>query len=161
MAVLLSPFGRFVTLNPVHGKSVFTPFLDLTIMKNILFLFILFATPTLLRALPVEVISSFHTRLSGHTNHWKERLYVTGTVKNVLPGLRASGSYVEVDLLAADGRILDRARDQIGRPNGHPRLNRSGRALYTVSFPEALAAQAVSARVLFHNHSPGACPQQS
>lgn len=117
--------------------------------------------PSLLRALPVELVSSSNTDLSGHTNHWKKRLYVTGTVENILPGLRAPGSYVEVDLLAADGRILESARDQIGRSSGHPRLNRSGRTLYTVSFPEALAAQATSTRVRFHNHSPGACQRQS
>ena len=67
----------------------------------------------------------------------KDRVFVTGRIRQTLGQEIPAPAHVDIQLLAADGTVLAEKRDDIDP--GHPRLSRARSGLYpfVVSFPLA------------------------
>ncbi|MFZ4683134.1 MAG: hypothetical protein ACOYMS_11570 [Terrimicrobiaceae bacterium] len=126
-------------------------------MKMFLLLATLIASATMIRALPVQTDSGSHAILTAQTTSKHGKLYVSGTVSGLQPGLRHSASHVEVDLVDARGQTIASVTDKIGKSSRHPRAAGQREERFVASFPGEVARQAISVRVVFHNHEHRSC----
>jgi len=126
-------------------------------MKTLLLLATLIACATAVCALPVRTDSGSRANLTAQATSKHGKLYVSGTVSGLQPGLRHAASHVEVDLVNARGQTIASVTDKIGKSSRHPRAAGQRKERFVASFPGELARQVVSVRVVFHNHEHGSC----
>ena len=79
-----------------------------------------------------------------------DRLFVTGSLSQILGQDIPAPAHVDVQLVAADGTVLAEARDDID--SSHPRLSRArrGRISFVVSFPLTEVGDAARIIVRYH-----------
>lgn len=101
--------------------------------------------------LPIQIVDASGGVLSGvRAYETSNRLFVTGSVSRILGQDIPASAHVDVQLVAADGKILAEERDAID--SSHPRLSRARnrRTPFVVSFPLTKVSAAVRIIVRYH-----------
>lgn len=100
-------------------------------------------------SLPVKTVGAESGKVfSTRAFESQERLYVAGQAK---PHRFRTATHIDVQLIAADGRIVVETMDEIEPVNPRTRHARGGKVAYVVSFPIHEARQAKWIRVIFHD----------
>lgn len=126
-------------------------------MKTFFLIAALMASATAIRALPVQTSPGSQATLIAQTTSKHGKLYIAGTIAGLQPANRHTASHVEVDLVNAQGQIIASVTEKIGKPSRHPQTAGHRNEHFVASFPDKVARQAVSVRVVFHNHEHSSC----
>lgn len=101
--------------------------------------------------LPVETVHASSGNI-GSVRAWESGglLHVSGHVRKAHGRSLHYAAHVDIQLVAADGRLLASRRDAIDPAHPLSTASRTGRYSYTASFPLDLARQAAHIRVIYH-----------